>query len=211
MHNRSSTHRVITIAAVVAALLLSGCETTTNWLKGRKTADPTDELILDSTEANVYLNEMFELISGYPATQAEIFADAESAATLTPGPSTQLRYALVLATPGHSGSNDAEAQRLLRDILAQTEMMTTAETSLATIYLRDVETRMVLNSESRRLRSASTQAATTEDAAISQRMARIEAENRQLRESLAEAEGKLEAITSIERSIREQSGDNDPQ
>jgi hypothetical protein len=211
MHNRSSTHRVITIAAVVAALLLSGCETTTNWLKGRKTADPTDELILDSTEANVYLNEMFELISGYPAAQAEIFADAESAATLTPGPSTQLRYALVLATPGHSGSNDAEAQRLLRDILAQTEMMTTAETSLATIYLRDVETRMVLNSESRRLRSASTQAATTEDAAISQRMARIEAENRQLRESLAEAEGKLEAITSIERSIREQSGDNDPQ
>ncbi len=211
MHNRSSTHRVFTIAAVVAALLLSGCETTTNWLKGRKTADPTDELILDSTEANVYLNEMFELISGYPAAQAEIFADAESAATLTPGPSTQLRYALVLATPGHSGSNDAEAQRLLRDILAQTEMMTTAETSLATIYLRDVETRMVLNSESRRLRSASTQAATTEDAAISQRMARIEAENRQLRESLAEAEGKLEAITSIERSIREQSGDNDPQ
>ena len=211
MHNQSSTHRVFTIAAVVAALLLSGCETTTNWLKGRKTADPTDELILDSTEANVYLNEMFELISGYPATQAEIYADAESAATLTPGPSTQLRYALVLATPGHSGSNDAEAQRLLRDILAQTEMMTTAETALATIYLRDVETRMVLNSESRRLRSASTQAATTEDAAISQRMARIEAENRQLRESLAEAEGKLEAITSIERSIREQSGDNDPQ
>jgi len=211
MHNQSSTHRVLTIAAVVAALLLSGCETTTNWLKGRKTADPTDELILDSTEANVYLNEMFELISGYPATQAEIYADAESAATLTPGPSTQLRYALVLATPGHSGSNDAEAQRLLRDILAQTEMMTTAETALATIYLRDVETRMVLNSESRRLRSASTQAATTEDAAISQRMARIEAENRQLRESLAEAEGKLEAITSIERSIREQSGDNDPQ
>jgi len=207
MHNQSSTHRVFTIAAVVAALLLSGCETTTNWLKGRKTADPTDELILDSTEANVYLNEMFELISGYPATQAEIYADAESAATLTPGPSTQLRYALVLATPGHSGSNDAEAQRLLRDILAQTEMMTTAETALATIYLRDVETRMVLNSESRRLRSASTQAATTEDAAISQRMARIEAENRQLRE----AEGKLEAITSIERSIREQSGDNDPQ
>jgi len=211
MHNQSSTHRVLTIAAVVAALLLSGCETTTNWLKGRKTADPTDELILDSTDANVYLNEMFELISGYPATQAEIFADAESAATLTPGPSTKLRYALVLATPGHSGSNDAEAQRLLRDILAQTEMMTTAETALATIYLRDVETRLVLNSESRRLRSASTQAATTEEAAISQRMARIEAENRQLRESLAEAEGKLEAITSIERSIREQSGDNDPQ
>jgi len=211
MHNQSSTHRVFTIAAVVAALLLSGCETTTNWLKGRKTADPTDEVVLDSTGANVYLNEMFELVSGDPATQAEIYADAESAATLTPGPSTQLRYALVLATPGHSGSNDTEAQRLLRDLLARTEMMTTPETALATIYLRDVETRMVLDSEARRLRSENTRAATTEEVAIAQRMARIESENRQLRESLAEAEGKLEAITSIERSIREQSGDNDPQ
>jgi hypothetical protein len=35
-------------------------------------------------------------------------------------------------------------------------------------------------------------------------MADIEAENRRLRESLTEAEAKLEAITSIERSIREQ-------
>lgn len=211
MHNQSSTYRVFTIAAVVAALLLSGCETTTNWLKGRKTADATDEVILDSTEANVYLNEMFELISGDPATQAEIYADAESASTLTPGPSTQLRYALVLATPGHSGSNNIEAQRMLRDVMARPEMMTTAETALATIYLWDVETRLVLDSEARRLRSENTQAASTEEAAIAQRMARIEAENRQLREALAEAEGKLEAITSIERSIREQAGDNDPQ
>jgi len=211
MHNQSSTYRVFTIAAVVAALLLSGCETTTNWLKGRKTADATDEVILDSTEANVYLNEMFELISGDPATQAEIYADAESASTLTPGPSTQLRYALVLATPGHSGSNNIEAQRMLRDVMARPEMMTTSETALATIYLWDVETRLVLDSESRRLRSENTQAATTEEAAVAQRLARIEAENRQLREALAEAEGKLEAITTIERSIREQAGDNDPQ
>jgi hypothetical protein len=33
---------------------------------------------------------------------------------------------------------------------------------------------------------------------------RIEAENRRLKDSLTEAEAKLEAITSIERSIREQ-------
>jgi hypothetical protein len=39
---------------------------------------------------------------------------------------------------------------------------------------------------------------------VEQRLARVEAENRELRQSLAEAEQKLEAITSIERSIREQ-------
>ena len=69
----------------------------------------------------------------------------------------------------------------------------------------------MLDSEARRLRSENSRAATTEAAAINQRLARIEAENRQLRQSLADAEAKLEAITSIERSIREQSGENDPQ
>jgi len=43
---------------------------------------------------------------------------------------------------------------------------------------------------------------------IAQRVARVEAENRQLREELADAEQKLEAITSIERSIRAQ--ENNP-
>ncbi len=154
---------------------------------------------------------MYRLAGGDPATQAEIFTDAESAATLTPGTSTQLRYALILASPGHSESDSAAAQRILREILSQQELMTPAEISLATIYLKDVETRIVLDSEVRRLRSENNRAASTEAAAINQRLARIEAENRQLRESLAEAEAKLEAITSIERSIREQSGDNDPQ
>jgi hypothetical protein len=211
MHNGSSTVRIFTLAAIAAALLLSGCETTTNWLKGRKTADPTDDVVFGSADAGTYLSELSELVSGDPATQAEIFADSQSAATLTPGPSTQLRYALVLATPGHSESNDGEAQGILRDVLARPEMMTSSEASLATIYLRDVETRMVLDTEARRLRSENSRAATTEEAAIAQRMSRIETENRRLREALAEAESKLEAITSIERSIREQSEDNDPQ
>jgi hypothetical protein len=194
----------------VAALLLSGCESTTNWLKGRKTADPADEILTGSTEANTYIIELFELVSGDPATRAEIFADARAAATLTPGTSTELRYALILATPGHAESNDVEAERMLRDVLSQQEMMTSTEIALATVFLRDVETRLILDSESRRLRTENTRAATTEDAAVAQRLARIESENRQLRESLAEAESKLEAITSIERSIREQSGENDP-
>ena len=44
----------------------------------------------------------------------------------------------------------------------------------------------------------------TEDAAIAQHIATVEAENRRLRRSLEEAESKLEAITSIERSVRDQ-------
>ena len=82
--------------------------------------------------------------------------------------------------------------------------MTQAEISLAEIHLRAVEERIVLNSEARRLRESSSRAARTEEQAINQRLATVEAENRQLRRELEDAEQKLDAITSIERSIREQ-------
>jgi hypothetical protein len=52
--------------------------------------------------------------------------------------------------------------------------------------------------------ASSSLAATTEGAAVQQRLATAEAENRRLREALTDAEEKLDAITSIERSIREQ-------
>lgn len=207
----TSTTRALTMATIIAATLLSGCESTSNWLKGRRTAEPTDAVILGAPEANTYLAEMQQLAAGDPATQAEIFADARSTATLTPGTSTQLRYALVLAAPGHSESDPVAAQSIFRELLARPEMLTSAEAALATIFLKDVEARIVLDAEARRLRAENTRAATTEEAAIAQRIARVEAENRQLRQSLADAEAKLEAITSIEQSIRQQSGNNDPQ
>jgi hypothetical protein len=196
---------------LIAAVALSGCESTSNWLKGRKTAEATDPVLTGGPEANTYLTELQQLVGGDPATQAEIYADAESAATLTPGPSTRLRYALVLASPGHSGSNPGEAQTMLRDLLSQTEMLTESESALATIFLNIAESSVVLGTEARRLRAENTRASTTEEAAIAQRIAQVEAENRRLRQSLADAESKLEAITSIEQSIREQSGDNEPQ
>jgi hypothetical protein len=211
MPEASSTNRVFVAATLLVVVMMSGCETTTDWLKGRRTASADDPIILGAPEANIYLTELYELASGDPATQAEIYADAESAATLTPGTSNNLRYALVLATPGHSETDGSRAQGILREILSQQELMTPAEIALATIYLKDVETRIVLDTEAKRLRSENTRAATTEAAAIDQHIARIEGENRQLREALADAEAKLEAITSIERSIREQSEENEPQ
>ena len=49
-----------------------------------------------------------------------------------------------------------------------------------------------------------TRASRAEQQTSARRIAAVEAENERLREELAEAEQKLEAITSIERSIREQ-------
>ena len=207
MHKmRLSTGARTLAATTLVALLLGGCAQTKDLMSGlRKSPSSSEEVgILGAPEADQYLQEMYKLAAGDPATQAEIYADARSAWTLTPGPSTNLRFALVLATPGHPESNAEMAQSLLRELLTQAPLMTQAEISLATIHLNSVEQLIVANSEARRLRASTSRAAQTQEAATSARLASVEAENRRLRRELEEAEDKLEAITSIERSIREQ-------
>lgn len=186
--------------------MLSGCAQTRDWLddfRKNDSSSPGTE-ILGAPAADTYLADLAAIASGDPARQAEIFEDSRAAAQLTPNPSTNLRYALVLAAPGHPESDAAQAQSMLREILTQTPLMTQAEVALATIHLKAVEERMVLESEARRLRANSSRAQRTQEQAINQRLATVEAENRRLREELSDAEQKLEAITSIERSIREQ-------
>lgn len=200
---RALPHRhLLAIAAFL--LSLAGCAQVNDWMRGNASEEDTSGVIVGAPDANEYLTEMYRLASGDPATQAEIFADSQSAATLTPNPSSRLRLALVLATPGHPETDPEQAQDIFRDLLSQAELMSPGEISLATIHLGNVEQSLMLGRETDRLRDQSSRSANTEQRAIEQRIARVEAENRRLRESLAEAEQKLEAITTIERSIREQ-------
>lgn len=193
------------LAGVLLALL-AGCAQTKSLVSSMRKSPVSggEPIILGAPQADDYLRELYDLAAGDPATQAEIYADAESASKLTPGPQTNLRFALVLSTPGHGEYNPEAAQPMLRELLAQTTLLTPAEISLATINLKSVEEQIVLSSEARRARASSSRAAATEEAATQQRLATVEAENRRLRRELAAAEEKLEAITSIERSIRAQ-------
>ena len=195
----------LAVAAIVVALL-GGCAQTKSWMDSMRRS-PTgsgDPVILGAPDADQYLQELHDLAAGDPATQAEIFADAESGATLTPGPQTTLRFGLVLATPGHPETDAQQAATLLRESLAQTALLTPAEISLATIHLKSAEEQIVLGAEARRLRENNSRVARTQEEATNQRLATVEAENRRLRRDLADAEEKLEAITSIERDIRAQ-------
>jgi len=195
------------IAATLIAAVLSGCTQTRGWLdsvRGKDVAAADEQVLLGGPAADDYLAELSELSSNDPALQAEIFADSQAAAQLTPNPSTTLRYALVLATPGHPESDPQQAQSILRELMTQTALMTSAEIALATIYLKSSEELILLGSEARRLRASTDRAQRTEEAAVNQRLANVEAENRRLRRELEDAEDKLEAITSIERSIRQQ-------
>jgi hypothetical protein len=208
MHKGTYTGRRIRIATLAVAIAaLSGCAAAnkaTDWFTGKSAKEEGEPVILGAPDANDYLNELFELAAGDPAKQADIFADAQSAATLTPGPSTELRFGLVLATQGHAESDAQRAESILREVLAQSELLTQAEIALATIHLRSVERLIVIDTEARQMRESTTRAARTQSEAMTQRLNRVETENSRLRAELEDAQQKLEAITTIERSIREQ-------
>jgi hypothetical protein len=207
MHSKLEISKTGRMAmTIVIVTLLGGCTQTKSLVSsmGRSSTPSDDAVILGAPDAEHYLSELYELSSGDSKLQAEIFADARSGATLTPGPQTKLRYALALATPGHPGFNPELAQSVLRDVLTQQAILTPAETTLATIHLNSMQQLNALSSDARRAIASSSLAATTEEAAILQRLATAESENQRLRSELADAEEKLDAITSIERSIREQ-------
>ncbi|MDX1406304.1 MAG: hypothetical protein R3192_17325 [Woeseiaceae bacterium] len=201
-------------ATIVASVTLAGCETSDNWLK-RWTDSDREAVILGAPGAHEYLHEIYQLSTSDEERQAQIFANAKTAAERTPGTSTQLRYALLLATPGHAGHSDIQAQTLLDSLLGEAELMTPAENALAVIHRQEVEERLALVAEIVHLREQIAQVeseppAPIADDTLERRVANVEAENRRLRRLLAESEAKLEALSDIERSLREQSSNGEP-
>ena len=190
--------------ALSLVVMLSACGQTSDWIKDRVSSSSEDPQLLGAQEIDTYINELGQIASGDPAAQAEIYADAANAAQLTPSPATNLRLGLVLAIPGHPESDPERAQSILREVMTQTLLLTPGELALATIHLNSVERQIVANIELNRLQTSTSRAAQSQEQANKRRMAAIETENQRLRNDLAEAEQKLEAITSIERSIREQ-------
>ena len=121
-------------ALIVLLASVAGCAQTKSWIDrvtpGGGGDRDNEPVILGAPTADDYLRELDLLATGDPATQIEIFSDAESRATLTPDPSTTLRFALVLATPGHSEADPERAQSILREALTQSALMTPAEIAL---------------------------------------------------------------------------------
>jgi hypothetical protein len=159
------------------------------------------------------LDMMSNLPQGDPARQAELFQSAKDAAELTPTTSNKLRYALALATPGYSGSDPVAAQRQLSELLARPETLLPIERLLALVELKEVEQRLILQAENKRMRDdAAHDDSRDKLAAINRRLTAESDENARLRKALDEARAKLEAVTHIERSINDRgtSGSHTP-
>ncbi|MGH8263924.1 MAG: hypothetical protein ACRET4_10635 [Steroidobacteraceae bacterium] len=155
-----------------------------------------------------YLETMHKLGQSDPAVQAETFQAARDAAQITPTTANRLRYALALATPGHGGSDPAAAQKLLAQLLASPELLLPPEQALAEVELRQVELRIVLTEENRRLQQESARNDRERTLAATRRLQSEIDENKRLRKQLEEAQAKLDAVTHIERSAidRNQNG-----
>jgi len=159
------------------------------------------------------LDLMSALPQGDPARQAELFQSAKDAADLTPTTSNRLRYALALATPGHSGADPVAAQRQLSELLARPETLLPIERLLALVELKEVEQRLILQAENQRMHDDALHDDSHDKLqAIKVRLAAESDENVRLRKALDEARAKLEAVTHIERSINDRgtSGSHTP-
>ena len=149
------------------------------------------------------LEMMRELPAGDPARQAEIFQSAKDAAAIYPTTSNRLKYALALATPGHSGSDPVAAQRQLSELLATPETLVPVERLLAMVELQEVDQRLILLEENKQLREEAPRESRDKLSAINRRLSAESDENARLRKALDEAQAKLDAVTHIERSIND--------
>jgi len=181
----------------------------------QKPAAPTkpDHESQDLSAIAPLLQMMSSLPQGDPARQAEVFQAAKDAAELTPTTSNKLRFALALATPGYGGSDPVAAQRQLSELLARPETLLPIERLLALVELKEVEQRLILQAENKRMRDGAQHDDSHDKLlAINRRLAAESDENMRLRKALDEARAKLEAITHIERSIndRKTNGSHSP-
>ncbi|MBK7250035.1 MAG: hypothetical protein IPI06_03865 [Gammaproteobacteria bacterium] len=199
--------------AALAALLalLSGC---TGLLEsGRRPNAPpvVDRATLHAQLLAGYLEVLPRLAHGAPAEQAEIFAAAKRDYESAPTASHQLRYALALATPGHSAYDAPLAQRLLRELLAVPEALQPVESSLAQLELTHLDRQLALTADLRRLQADAGRSERERSATASRRLQAEIEENARLRRALEEAQAKLDAIANIERSISERKPQSPPE
>ncbi len=158
--------------------------------------DTTAALLLAST-----FQGMQRLVQSPPAEQAEILAAARATYTRSPQGAAQLRYALLLATPGHPGRDPALAQTLLRELAAQPETLVPVERAVTLVQLAQLDRELGLAADNDRLQNDALRTDRERIAAMQRRLLAESDENAKLRRQLEEAQAKLNAIADIERNL----------
>jgi hypothetical protein len=161
-----------------------------------------------STLLSDYLQLLQKLVQGAPAEQAEIETSVQHEYDTAPTPSHKLKLALVLGTPGHPSADLPKAQGLLRELMANPEMLLPGERALAFLQLSQIDDHLTLETENRTLQADAVRADHERMASANHRLQTELDENARLRKELEEARAKLDAIANIERSLNERKPDS---
>ena len=131
--------RLVTV--LVSCVVVGGCADLTPNRDGPAADQPPtiDRAVTEATLLAGYLEMLQRLVQGAPAEQAEILSGARHDFETAPTPSHELRYAMVLATPDHPGTDCAKAQKLLRELIATQETLLPAERAMAFLTLKNVD------------------------------------------------------------------------
>jgi hypothetical protein len=186
------------------ALLAAGCAAVDDWA-GRSHA-PAQQPAVSPTEGERvkgYLDLIAELTNGAPAKQAELAEAARSRFTADPTSVNRLRYAIVLATPGHPASNAQDARVLLGEVLANPQVLLPGEVTIATIVYAEVNERLALEAENAALRATLNKNDRERAAATDRRLQAQAAEIARLQRELEAAQAKLEAVAELEKALLE--------
>ena len=204
-------HKLLASVTLVTTLLLCACSTDL-FQRERPTHEAPPVVSRAAATSTVLADDLQllqRLVQGTPSDQAEIVATAQRDYEIAPTPSRQLRYALILATHGHPGTDLPRAQRLLRELMANPEMLMASERSLAFLELQQIDDHLTLEGENRRLQSDAVRADRERLANVNHRLQLETDENGRLRKELEEARAKLDAIANIERSLNERKPSNE--
>jgi hypothetical protein len=167
--------------------------------------DTVDAVLMAGT-----FQSMQHLVQAAPAEQAEIVAAAREAYEHAPQGSAKLRYALLLATPGHPARNPTQAQKLLRELAAQPESLLPPERAVALVELSQLNGELALRADNARLAQNDDLRAERERGAVAQHRLQAEMdENAKLRKQLEDAQAKLDAIANIERNLTQRKSANE--
>jgi hypothetical protein len=194
--------------SLLVCATLAGCSSLPAARGPAETAPASNEAVLVA-QLTSYMEALQTVVQGSPAEQAEVLAAARSGYEQARQGPAVLRYALLLATPGHPAQDLPQAQRLLHDALARPELLSAIERALAIVEIARVEQELQLTSENARLVGEAQlererqRTAASPNAALAKRLQDEISLSARLRKELDEANAKLQAIANIERNMPE--------
>ena len=199
--------RSMRMACLLAAgaLLATACGSISG-LHADRTSSESRPVYDRDTQVTALLADTIQMLQrlsgGSPAEQAEIVTTAQRAYERSAGGSAQMRYALVLATPGHAGRDASRARQLLRELAAQPETLAPVERALSLFELAQLDRELGLLVDNERLQANAGRSVDQERLTSVNRHLQAELDdNARLRRLLEETQAKLEALANIERNL----------